>query len=91
MKFKSLVLTLSVAAILSVGGLLASAADKWDYGYTVNTAYSNYLHSDKTHSATVVNNNTGRQGYDSQRAGVWAKAIVGRNVTEKASFYYNYW
>lgn len=91
MKAKSFVFIFSVVGLLSFGGILASAAGTWEYGYTFSTAYSNYHHPSKTHSATVVNNNTGRQGYDSRSSGVWAKAIVGRNFTEKATFYYNYW
>lgn len=91
MKIKSLFLTASVLTLLSLGGILASAAGSWYYGYTFSTAYSNYHHSSRTHSATVVNKHTGRQAKDVQRAGAWAKAVVGRNVFEKASFYYNYW
>jgi lactococcin 972 family bacteriocin len=90
MKTKSLVLALSAVTLFSAGGIVAQAEGTWQHGYGVSSAYSNYHHGSKTHSATVVNNNTGRQGKDTQRAGVWAKATVGRNLTEKASFYYNF-
>ena len=95
MKTKTLLLTLSAATLLATGGLAAKAAEPsegtWNYGYNCSSAYSNYHHGSKTHSATVKNNNTGRDDSDTQDAGVWAKALVGRNITEKCSFYYNYW
>lgn len=67
------------------------ASDSWNYGYTIGTAYSNYLHSSKQHSATVINTNTGRQGHDEKRAAFWAEATVGRGILDKAAIYYNYW
>ena len=95
MKTKTLLFTLSAATLLAAGSLSAKAAEPsegtWNYGYNVSSAYSNYHHGSKSHSATVVNNNTGRSGKDTQDPGVWAKATVGRNLTEKCSFYYNYW
>ena len=91
MKTKTLLFTLSAATLIAAGGLSAKAEGTWQYGYGIETAYSNYHHGSKSHSATVTNNNTGRFGKDTQRPGVWAKATVGRNVLESCSFYYNYW
>lgn len=91
MKTKTLLFSLSAITLFASGGLSAKAADAWYYGYNFSSAYSNYHHSSKTHSARVTNNNTGRFGRDEQRARVWAKAIVGRNFTEKCTFNYNYW
>lgn len=90
MKSKKFVLALLAVGIFYVGGSAASASGDWRYGYNFSSAYSNYL-INQSHSATVKNTNTGRQGYDSKGAGVWAKALVGRNVSEKAAFYYNHW
>ncbi|GFH43427.1 hypothetical protein Hs30E_19780 [Lactococcus hodotermopsidis] len=91
MKTKTLILALSATTMIAAGGLSVKAAESWNYGYGISTAYSNYHHSSKTHTATVTNNNTGRSGKDQQGAGVWAKAVVGRNIIEKCTFYYNYW
>ena len=60
MKTKSLVLALSAVTLFSAGGIVAQAEGTWQHGYGVSSAYSNYHHGSKTHSATVVNNNTGR-------------------------------
>lgn len=91
MKTKTLLFSLSAITLFASGGLSANAASSWRYGYNVSSAYSNYHHSSKTHSATVTNNNTGRRGRDQKRPGVWAKAVVGRNIIEKCTFNYNYW
>ncbi|GHU35979.1 hypothetical protein FACS1894192_01640 [Bacilli bacterium] len=91
MKAKTLLFTLSAATLIAAGGLSVKASDSWNYGYTFSTGYSNYLHPTRYHAARVVNKTTGNQGYGEAVKGVWAKALVGRNVTEKCSFYYNYW
>lgn len=90
MKSKKLILSLLAVGIFYVGGSAVEAAGDWKYGYNFSSAYSNYI-VNQSHSATVKNTNTGRQGYDSQGSGVWAKAVVGRSLNEKAAFFYNHW
>ncbi|MBM7642247.1 lactococcin 972 family bacteriocin [Streptococcus loxodontisalivarius] len=90
MEIKRFIISGAIVSLLALGvSTTVSAGTSWDYGYGVSTAYSNYYHSHRSHGAKVVNKNTGRVGIDNKGAGAWAKAVVGRNVTEKASFYYN--
>ncbi|MDR1568128.1 MAG: lactococcin 972 family bacteriocin [Streptococcaceae bacterium] len=77
--------------LLALGGVgITVSADTWDYGYTLGGAYSNYYHESKTHSATVVNRNTGATSKDTKTAGAWARASIGLPlIGGQASFYYN--
>ncbi|MFV0556059.1 MAG: lactococcin 972 family bacteriocin [Lactovum sp.] len=88
---KKVLISLAVIMALAAGGVTASAAT-WNYGYRLGSAYSHYYHESMTHSATVVNRDTGNYGKATARSGAWAKASISLPwVGGRASFYYDQW
>ncbi|MCK4024781.1 lactococcin 972 family bacteriocin [Streptococcus iners] len=92
---KKFALIAGLAATIG-GTAVASAAVQypgggvWTYGAANGGAYSNYYHSSRYHSSTVVSRWTGASSKGYAQAGQTSRAWISTKRGEKAAFYYNY-
>lgn len=75
---------------LTIGVVSVSAVSKgggtWNYGVGITGSYSDYLHPDKIHNATVISGGGGQKDTDRDFGGKWAKARV--SVWNGCNFYW---
>ncbi len=83
--------------VATLGGTVAASAavqypggGVWTYGSANGGAYSNYFHSSRYHSSTVVSRWTGVSSKGYAKAGQTSRAWIHTVFGERAAFYYNY-